>query len=783
MHAKGERTPGTCEWVTKDKSYQAWLEGKTEILWICGGPGKGKTMLSIYLTQELERIRLFQYYFCNGQDDKRNNAAAVLRTLIWQVLGSHEEAAQHLARYMNDPSQRQATLTSPGTLWNLFVKIVKDVVAKNDTPITCLIDGIDECDQESTRWLCDKFTDLCYNGRNISLFRVVVISRQVSGLSRASKIELDSSTNRNTTNDVVTFISETVQKLAVERSLTAGVCELIRTMLHDKAEGTFLWVGFVLQELHALGTGVEMLRALDSMPRGLSASYEGILGRIESRGSERSVAILHWVAMADRPLDLDELHAAVECEPQAGEHALDAMRDEIAICAPLLEVRQRSVVFVHQSVIDYLVRAHDAHDPALRKYLINFEDVHFHLARRCLRSLSWNDKLTEYAQNHWLSHAEQLHALAYQLVVQEPLFFGSNSSVRDAWWSKSSWGQLLHSQSPSFYSTSPAIPRLHMACYLGLWAWVDLIFTEEGPALFQHLLRSRNAHRRTPLLCAVDFQRLEVIERLFAYGESPNGAHPGYPNDWYDAPRFFFGPKSRPPSAQHASLSQANKVETPLHYAVRAGLYESANFLLQHGANVNNTIIDQSSVLTIAVATTPIPEPWMSSSRLEKHLAMVSLLLRSGADTNYAGLSTTPLCAAAMSGQEPVARMLLDWGAHPDGTSAEPCVASFGNSGRLSWREGALGGTAQGQNFTAMHLAARNGYADIVQLLAERGANLDPRNSRGETPIMLAVQAGRLDVVRLLPSLGVPPLHRVFIPDAAGGSMTMQHVSKDGQYV
>lgn len=48
---------------------------------------------------------------------------------------------------------------------------------------------------------------------------------------------------------------------------------------------------------------------------------------------------------------------------------------------------------------------------------------------------------------------------------------------------------------------------------------------------------------------------------------------------------------------------------------------------------------------------------------------------------------------------------------------------------------------------------------------------------------MLAMGAARLEVVELLRSLGVPPLHRVFTPDAAGRSMTMQHVSKDGQYV
>jgi hypothetical protein len=49
------------------------------LLWISGGPGKGKTMLSIFLTEELEKMENAEllFYFCNHQDEKRNIAVAV----------------------------------------------------------------------------------------------------------------------------------------------------------------------------------------------------------------------------------------------------------------------------------------------------------------------------------------------------------------------------------------------------------------------------------------------------------------------------------------------------------------------------------------------------------------------------------------------------------------------------------------------------------------------------------------------------------------------------------
>src|SRR4051794_27706260 len=54
--AKGKRVEGTCEWIKINRIYMSWISGDTNLLWISGGPGKGKTMLSIFLTEELEKI-------------------------------------------------------------------------------------------------------------------------------------------------------------------------------------------------------------------------------------------------------------------------------------------------------------------------------------------------------------------------------------------------------------------------------------------------------------------------------------------------------------------------------------------------------------------------------------------------------------------------------------------------------------------------------------------------------------------------------------------------------
>ena len=86
---KDPRIKGTCEWIKSHKLYVSWLHSQSQLLWLCGGPGTGKTMLSIFLAEELERTAkqsqeiLLLQYFCDRKDKKRNKAISIIRGLIF----------------------------------------------------------------------------------------------------------------------------------------------------------------------------------------------------------------------------------------------------------------------------------------------------------------------------------------------------------------------------------------------------------------------------------------------------------------------------------------------------------------------------------------------------------------------------------------------------------------------------------------------------------------------------------------------------------------------------
>ncbi|PZD29771.1 hypothetical protein A1F96_04895 [Pyrenophora tritici-repentis] len=162
ISAKGSRVVGTCEWITHNASYRAWLNrdgdgnssnnDNTRLLWISGGPGKGKTMLSVFLTEELERHTAraddadLAFFFCSAQGEKRNTAIAVLRGLVHQIINKRSQLIKHALPYFKTTDRTQQTLSSLETLWIIFSKLVADVELGT---LFCVLDGLDECEEIS----------------------------------------------------------------------------------------------------------------------------------------------------------------------------------------------------------------------------------------------------------------------------------------------------------------------------------------------------------------------------------------------------------------------------------------------------------------------------------------------------------------------------------------------------------------------------------------------------------------------------------------------------------
>jgi hypothetical protein len=175
-------------------------------------------MLSIFLTEELERhtkeMESTQtlFYFCSHQDEKRNSAVTVLRSLVYQLLTKRLDLFTSVSSYFESPEKIRMTLSSPDTLWAILRTLIQS------KPITtfCLLDGLDECDDASLRLLTTKFSHYFSSAHSTQShrgFKLAIVSRKISELEIFPQVKLDPENDEHVSGDIQQFISASVQEL------------------------------------------------------------------------------------------------------------------------------------------------------------------------------------------------------------------------------------------------------------------------------------------------------------------------------------------------------------------------------------------------------------------------------------------------------------------------------------------------------------------------------------------------------------------------------------------
>jgi NACHT domain len=140
------------EWILQDPQYVSWQDGDDVcLLWIKGGAGKGKTMMSIGL---IERISLPQddstvvtYSFCQNADYELNTVEAIIKGLILQLTNQQKELKKSLRRRWDTVNGRfMEDVTSWRTLWNILLEMLDHCKCRR---VYVIVDALDECEDEA----------------------------------------------------------------------------------------------------------------------------------------------------------------------------------------------------------------------------------------------------------------------------------------------------------------------------------------------------------------------------------------------------------------------------------------------------------------------------------------------------------------------------------------------------------------------------------------------------------------------------------------------------------
>ncbi|XP_074600327.1 multiple ankyrin repeats single KH domain isoform X2 [Brevipalpus obovatus] len=188
---------------------------------------------------------------------------------------------------------------------------------------------------------------------------------------------------------------------------------------------------------------------------------------------------------------------------------------------------------------------------------------------------------------------------------------------------------------------------------------------------------------------------------------------------------------------------------TPLSLAASGGYVNIIKLLLSHGAEINSRTGSKLGISPLMLAA------------MNGHAATVKLLLDMGSDIN-AQIETnrnTALTLACFQGRCEVVSLLLDRKAnveHRAKTGLTPLMeaASGGyvDVGRVLLDKSAdvNAPPVPSSRDTALTIAADKGHFRFVELLLQRGAQVDVKNKKGSSPLWLACNGGHLDVVQLL---------------------------------
>jgi len=141
---KGGLLEDSCVWILSQKDFLEWRDGdEMRLFWIRGDPGKGETILSIAIIKELQKSihpSSLSYFFYQGTDSRLNNATAVLKGLMYQLLVQQRSLISHF-RELHDKNGRQLfeNVNAFDGLSKIFTKTL-DALDKCNSKLSQLLD-------------------------------------------------------------------------------------------------------------------------------------------------------------------------------------------------------------------------------------------------------------------------------------------------------------------------------------------------------------------------------------------------------------------------------------------------------------------------------------------------------------------------------------------------------------------------------------------------------------------------------------------------------------------
>ncbi|KAK5681436.1 hypothetical protein LTS10_005966 [Elasticomyces elasticus] len=779
--------PGTGQWFLENEPYQRWKSLEDAALWLHGGSGCGKTVLSSAIITDLKTANSpVVYFFFDVNDSNKQSFDTLLRSLIFQLYMQAPAARTQLDTVCEGHQQPQ----TPALLavWTAMASIVDNVYI--------VVDALDECKD---------WKDLLYQLPSIKCKHVRML------LTSRTEQEIESSLRRWVPGSNIVSVSQSpidddirkVVRMRIAESqdlqdrwrAQPEVLTTIESKLMDRADGMFRLVVCQLDVLQDCLDRKSLDKALRDLPKTLAGIYTRILHNIPDGHREHAIRLLQFLLYADfaeEPLRLEEAVDAIAVEPDEtpafrAEHRMPEPEEIARYCSSLTKLTigegawrnsdgyAGSVVHIqlaHASVNEYL--ASELVPVSFRSHL---EDslAHEAIVSVCVAYLITAAESSEpshsvelpfvyFCARYWLRHAHEVEERNPESSTWAVALFTSQK-VCAYWLSCPGFPEPVRHRMPS---------KLYLACMGGLPHTASMML-EQGADV-----NTQGGFYGNALVAAVAHRHVRIVRLLLDNNANVDnnslsgGYHQDYPNALYLASEAGHETLVRLLLERHPDVNAyGGNFGSALNVACRGAYTGIVKLLLEAGADVDNEGVRQGghhSTLTAAC-----------SSGDE---AIVRMLIEKGA--NVIENDGSALAESILFGPVAMTQILLEHGADVNAQSDKygnaliaACFRAVGKDGdddevvsvvRLLLENGAEVDYARQHDKypNALYVAARNGQIEIVQLFLRHGAHVNTQGGADGSAFNAALWYGHESIAQLLLTHGAD----VHIHGPSGNALT-----------
>ncbi|KAI1049601.1 hypothetical protein LB505_013673, partial [Fusarium chuoi] len=812
------RTPNFGQWLLKHEAYRNWCESSSSsTLWIHGITGSGKTNLFSVTVDSLQEARAsqpestpFAYFYCLESDSEpeRSSADGILRSILRQLAITETQSDVRDFFYSDFQRRSRSAVLQGLDLPKLSRKECVDRIVQvaNEDPITILLDGVEQVEEESCGILLQSLSDIMSKAENV--VKVLVTSRNsldiLLSLPTAKEIIV---TADHVHDDMARFITQKIDDAKlISGRLSPDKRSCLTKELLEGAGEMFLWAHRQIQQLRKVKNEHDLLPALQSnILSDLDTLYENDLGQIlQSGDTSRQLAIqtFSWLLYMKSPLNPEALLAAVTATG-IGDVPCTAA-DISAVCSNLvvIDLHRQVVRLAHHSVREFILRT--------KQSLFSASIAHSLLASTCIKvsargppdSGSLEQQVRGfffYSATHWAGHFESSRVVKKEdKLFQDMISFVFEDEDYDVSLSFEAWldtakeiARLLprdHPMKPALDAIPNATSSpLFLAAIFGMDGLLALIAESESNIDWDQ----RNDLGHTALYLAAATGHPSTVTALIKKGAELNVECGTYGSPLHVA--CFRGYQDIVEELlQHGASPQCgSKFQSAIQAASQGGHEDIVLSLIRH--DIINSEDDYEQAMQIATEygfikvidqlLKPEFKHFVEKDTPDKHKMRLAKAIKAGqlfvlqrqiAKAPPGAADTFPkdaVAIAALYGHTDMVKYLLEQGLdiEAEGQFGTPlrsaCLMNRRSTVEELLKRGANINTEERKG-NALYVAAAKGHVDIVRILLDEDADLHQKTGSCGTALHAAAYHGHRKVVEMLLDAGANVHAEDSSPDA-----------------